>query len=173
MMELPYRPCVGIALFNRRGEVFAGRRKDGEGGAPELRLAWQMPQGGIDPGEDPYQAAIRELYEETSISSIALLGEAPGWLTYDLPPELLGKVWKGRYRGQSQKWFAFRFTGEESEINIDAPPGGHKPEFAEWRWMPLQEMPGAIVSFKRAIYSELARVFAEFSVSDATVIRGS
>jgi putative (di)nucleoside polyphosphate hydrolase len=171
--DLPYRPCVGIALFNANGHVFVGRRKDAQDGSEEMRAAWQMPQGGIDPGEDPYEAAIRELHEETGISSIAPLGEAPDWLDYDLPPELLGKVWKGRFRGQTQKWFAFRFTGLESEINIHAPPGGHEPEFVEWRWRALAEIPATIVAFKRPVYREVARIFARFAAGDATVIRGS
>ncbi len=123
LKSLPLRPCVGIALFNAGGEVFVGRRKDGQSGSEEMRNAWQMPQGGVDPGEDTLAAAKRELLEETGVSSVALLGESPGWLDYELPPELLGKVWKGRYRGQTQKWYAFRFTGPETEINIHTPAG--------------------------------------------------
>jgi putative (di)nucleoside polyphosphate hydrolase len=173
LADLPYRPCVGIALFNHKGEVFAGRRKDGQSGSQEMRLAWQMPQGGIDPGEEPYPAALRELLEETGVSSVALLGESPGWLSYDLPPELLGKAWKGRYRGQTQKWFALRFTGSDSEINILHPPGGHDPEFIEWRWQSLAGTPQMIVSFKRPVYEEVARLFAEFSVPVETVMKQS
>jgi putative (di)nucleoside polyphosphate hydrolase len=171
--DLPYRPCVGIALFNAAGAVFVGRRKDSQGGPAEMRDAWQMPQGGIDAGEDPRTAALRELYEETGVSSVALLGEAPDWLSYDLPPELLGKVWKGRYRGQTQKWFAFRFTGADAEIEIHAPPGGHEAEFVEWRWAPLAEIPQTIVAFKRPVYEEVARIFAPFAGKSATVMRRS
>ncbi len=127
---LPYRACAGLAVFNREGHVFIGRRLDG----PEhidATHCWQMPQGGIDPGEDTYRAALRELYEETSIRSVQKLGEIPEWLTYDIPREIAGHAWQGKYRGQTQKWYALRFTGEESEINIVEPGGGaHKPEFA-------------------------------------------
>ena len=102
---------------------------------------WQMPQGGLDKDEDPYQAALRELYEETSIRSVSLIREAPGWLTYDLPPELVGISWKGRYRGQKQKWFALRFEGDESEIDVLDPGDGDTPEFSEWRWETLDRLP--------------------------------
>jgi putative (di)nucleoside polyphosphate hydrolase len=158
---------VGIALFNAKGEVFVGRRKDGQKGSAEMRQAWQMPQGGIDPGEQPLAAAIRELYEETSVASIKLLGEAPDWLSYDLPPELRGKAWKGRFRGQTQKWFAFRFTGTDSEINILEPPDGHEQEFVAWRWQALSDAADLIVGFKRPVYTEIARIFEVFSVPDA------
>lgn len=171
--DLPYRPCVGIALFNRHGDVFVGRRLDGQTGSQEMQTAWQMPQGGIDPGEEPYPAALRELYEETGVSSVELLAEAPDWLSYDLPPELLGKAWKGRYKGQTQKWFALRFTGEESEINILNPPGGHEAEFVEWRWQSLRSTPELIVAFKRPVYGAVAQIFEKFSVSDGTVTKQS
>jgi putative (di)nucleoside polyphosphate hydrolase len=132
--ELPYRPCVGLAVFNAQGLVFVGRRLSG----PEhvdATHAWQMPQGGIDDDEDPYEAALRELYEETSIRSIRKLGEVGDWLKYDIPRDIVGQAWKGKYRGQKQKWYALRFTGDESEIDIATPGGGeHKPEFVEWRW---------------------------------------
>ena len=158
--ELPYRPCVGICVFNRDGLVFTGRRSDG----PEHVDAthdWQMPQGGIDEGEDPYPAALRELYEETNIRSVEKLGEYPGWLSYDIPREIVGHAWQGKYRGQTQKWYALRFTGDDSEIDIVRPGGGkHKPEFVEWRWERLEKAPDLVVPFKRPVYE---KVVAEFS----------
>ncbi|MCA1952570.1 MAG: RNA pyrophosphohydrolase [Hyphomicrobiales bacterium] len=159
---MPYRPCVGVALFNREGRVFVGRRRPDKG--PEYRdpvFEWQMPQGGIDPGEDPYTAALRELYEETNIRSTALLAEAPEWYRYDLPLDALGKALKGRYRGQTQKWFALRFTGDEAEIDVRAPGGGHhKPEFVDWRWERLENLPDLIIPFKRGVYEQVVRAFA-------------
>ena len=141
---LPYRPCVGVVLINRDGLIFAGRRIDTA--AP----AWQMPQGGIDAGEKPRAAALRELVEETGVrpDRVEVLGKTKGWLTYDLPPELLGKTWGGKYRGQKQKWFLLRFLGEDAEIDITR----EHPEFAEWRWIGPEAMVAAIVPFKRAIY---------------------
>jgi putative (di)nucleoside polyphosphate hydrolase len=156
-----YRPCVGIALFNPAGLVFVARRADrsqGEHTAPGHE--WQMPQGGIDPGEQPIEAAYRELREETNVSSVSLLAEAPDWLSYDLPPEIIKQAWRGKYRGQAQKWFAFRFDGDESEIDIAAPAGGHKPEFDSWRWARLADTPELIIPFKRQVYREVARLFA-------------
>lgn len=155
-----YRPCVGLALFNPAGLVFIGRRANRsqrEHVAPGHE--WQMPQGGIDPGEQPIEAAYRELREETNVSSVTLLAEAPDWLSYDLPREIGREAWRGKYRGQSQKWFAFRFEGDESEIDIQS-PGGHKPEFDAWRWVPLAETPELIIPFKRDVYREVARLFA-------------
>ncbi len=159
-----YRPCVGVALLNRDGLVFIGRRR-GKGdfdivAAPYL---WQMPQGGIDEGETPHQAALRELHEETNVSSVTLLAEAPNWLSYDLPPEA-NKRWSGKYVGQTQRWFAMRFEGRDDEIDIHAPAGGaHKPEFDEWRWEKLSSLPELIVPFKRPVYEELAQVFAPYA----------
>ena len=156
-----YRPCVGIALFNKDGLVFVGRRRVGGG---NLRHAWQMPQGGIDSGEKPYDAALRELYEETNVRSVSLLGKTPDWLSYDIPTPLAGLAWKGRYSGQKQKWFAFRFTGEESEIDVERPGGGrHKPEFGTWRWERLERVPKLIVPFKRDVYQEVAKAFSPFA----------
>ena len=146
---LPYRSGVGILLLNREGLAFVGRRLD------QTAAAWQLPQGGIDDGEDPYPAALRELAEETSVRSVELLAESRDWLTYDLPPELVGKVWKGKYRGQKQKWFAFRFTGSDAEIDVEVP---HQ-EFGEWRWLAPRELPHYIVPFKRDLYVKLVEEF--------------
>jgi putative (di)nucleoside polyphosphate hydrolase len=158
-----YRPCVGLAVFNHQGQVFMGRRRF-SADVGELEHAWQMPQGGIDPGEDPLAAAARELYEETNIRSVALLGESRDWLTYDIPAPLTGIAWKGRYRGQRQKWFAFRFDGEESEIDVERPGGGgHKPEFDAWCWENLERAPERVVPFKRDVYEAVAAEFSRFA----------
>jgi putative (di)nucleoside polyphosphate hydrolase len=156
--DLPYRPCVGVMLINRQGLVWIGRRADkpNDEGSGQW---WQMPQGGIDKGEDPYPAALRELYEETGMRSVSLLAEAPDWINYDLPPHLLGIALKGKYRGQTQKWFAFRFEGEESEIAINPPPGGHSAEFDRWAWKPMFELPELIVPFKRKVYVQVIAAF--------------
>lgn len=159
-----YRPCVGLALFNPEGLVLLGRRanrRQREHVAPGHE--WQMPQGGIDPGEQPLQAAYRELREETNVVSASLLAEAPDWLSYDLPLEIGRESWRGKYRGQVQKWFAFRFEGEESEIDIANPAGTHKAEFDAWRWARLEETPDLIIPFKREVYREVARLFASFA----------
>ncbi|MFC3724130.1 RNA pyrophosphohydrolase [Neoaquamicrobium sediminum] len=158
--NLPYRPCVGIMVLNREGLVWAGRRialSDSEMAGTD-RL-WQMPQGGIDKGEDPLPAAMRELYEETGMRSVTLLAEAPDWINYDLPRDLVGIALKGKYRGQTQKWFAFRFDGDESEIAINPPPGGHEAEFDAWAWKPMAELPELIVPFKRKAYEEVIGAF--------------
>jgi putative (di)nucleoside polyphosphate hydrolase len=157
--DLPYRPCAGMAVFNRDGRVLIGRRIDGPEHVDEVHV-WQMPQGGLDENEDPHKGALRELYEETNIRSVEKLGEIKEWLYYDIPREIAGKAWKGKYRGQKQKWYALRFTGDEREIDIANPAGGHKPEFVEWRWEPLKNTPDLVVPFKRATYE---RVVAEFS----------
>ena len=165
LQDLPYRPCVGIALFNREGLVFVGRRKV-EAGPEHVDdgHAWQMPQGGIDPGEDPYRAALRELHEETNVRSVERLGEAPDWYSYDLPGPVAGRAWRGRYRGQTQRWFAFRFTGPESEIDILRPADGrHKPEFDAWRWERLERLPELIIPFKRGVYENVVAAFAPFA----------
>jgi putative (di)nucleoside polyphosphate hydrolase len=159
--DLPYRSCVGIMVLNREGLVWLGRRIPEENseydGSPQL---WQMPQGGIDKNEDPLPAARRELYEETGIRSASLIEEAPDWLTYDLPESLIGIGLKGRYRGQRQRWFAFRFKGEESEIRINPPPDGHPSEFDAWRWALMAEVPELIVPFKRPVYDKVVATFA-------------
>ncbi len=158
--SLPYRPCVGIALFNAEGRVWVGNRSDLNAEGEGEGEWWQMPQGGLDEGEDPYKAALRELFEETSVKSVSLIAEAPSWLTYDLPPRLVGQSWGGRYRGQKQKWFALRFKGKESEIDVLHPGGGkYKPEFSSWRWEKLSALPKLIVPFKRKVYEEVVEAF--------------
>jgi putative (di)nucleoside polyphosphate hydrolase len=155
ILALPYRPCVGLVVMNPANRVFAGQRLDGVGG--KLADAWQMPQGGIDPGEEPHTAALRELAEETGIPSgaVEVLAETPDWIRYDLPHELVPKLWKGRFRGQMQRWFLLRFTGAESLIRIDTP----HPEFRAWAWMDPGDLIDRIVPFKRATYEA---VFAAF-----------
>jgi len=150
---LPYRPCAGVMLVNRDGKVFVGQRID------STLEAWQMPQGGIDAGEDAQTAAVRELWEETGVAAdkVELVAEAPEELHYDLPPELIGKVWKGKYRGQTQRWFLFRFLGEDSDIRIQT---AH-PEFRAWRWADPAELPEVIVGFKRALYEQVLAIFAD------------
>ena len=158
--DLPYRPCVGIMVLNSQGLVWAGRRIKVPNGEMEgASLMWQMPQGGIDKGEDPAEASLRELYEETGMRKVTLLGEAPAWINYDLPPHLLGIAFKGKYRGQTQKWFAYRFEGDESEIAINPPPGGHIAEFDAWEWKPMDALPGLIVPFKRSVYEQVVAAF--------------
>lgn len=152
--RLPYRPCAGVMLVNRAGLVFAGQRRDST--AP----AWQMPQGGIDPGETPREAALRELREEIGVGPelVEVLAETPDWITYDLPGELLGKVWKGRWRGQRQRWFLMRFLGRDEDIRLDTP----HPEFSAWRWMRADELLAAIVPFKRAAYEQVIAAFRPY-----------
>ena len=150
---LPYRPCVGVMLLNPAGLIFAGQRKD----SPVA--AWQMPQGGIDAGETPRAAALRELREETGIGAgrVAFIAKSGDWVTYDLPDDLLGRVWGGKYRGQRQRWFLFRFLGRDDQIDIAT----EHPEFSEWRWVTADEMLASIVPFKRAVYAEVVRAFRD------------
>ena len=152
--SLPYRPCVGVVLIDARGLVFAGQRIDSP------TPAWQMPQGGIDEGEKPREAAYRELWEETGVTrdKVEFVGKTHGWVTYDLPPELLGRVWGGKYRGQKQKWFLFRFTGQDSDIRI----ASEHPEFSTWRWILADEMVESIVPFKRSVYEAVIRSFRAY-----------
>jgi putative (di)nucleoside polyphosphate hydrolase len=160
--SLPYRPCAGMMVLNRAGLVFVGRRSSGPEHIDATHV-WQMPQGGIDRGEDPYNGALRELYEETNISSVEKLGEIAEWLVYDLPREIVGQAWKGKFRGQKQKWYALRFTGPESEIDIANPAGGHKPEFIDWRWVAMSKLPELVVPFKRQTYERVVAEFRKFA----------
>jgi putative (di)nucleoside polyphosphate hydrolase len=159
--SLPYRPCAGIMVLNRAGLVFIGRRNSG----PEHtdKNDWQMPQGGVDEGEDTYKAALRELYEETNIRSVEKLGEIADWLHYDIPRGLVGQAWGGKYRGQKQKWYALRFTGDEREIDVAHPAGGHEPEFIDWRWETMSALPGIVVPFKRPTYERVVQEFEKFA----------
>jgi putative (di)nucleoside polyphosphate hydrolase len=147
-------------VLNANGLVFVGRRKDGPEHVDDTHV-WQMPQGGVDPGEDPWPAALRELREETNIRSVEKLAEVDEWLTYDIPSDIVGQAWKGKYRGQRQKWYALRFTGKESEINIAHPEGGHKPEFTAWRWEPMKNLPGLVIPFKRSVYERVVKEFGK------------
>ncbi|MBY0333934.1 MAG: RNA pyrophosphohydrolase [Acetobacteraceae bacterium] len=158
-MDLPYRDNVGAVLFNRAGLVFVARRADLPN-AEGVPGGWQLPQGGMDPGEDPRVAVLRELEEEIGTARAEILAEHPDWHLYDLPAELIGKALGGRYRGQRQRWFALRFTGEDSDIRLDLDP---HPEFDAWRWARLAELPELAVAFKRDIYTVLARDFARFA----------
>ena len=157
MTDLPYRLNVGAALFNPAGQVFVGRRADLPADA---QAVWQMPQGGIDEGEVPEAAVLRELAEEIGTDRATILGEHPDWLTYELPAEVAQRAFRGRYRGQRQKWFALRFDGTDADIRLDA---HSHPEFVEWRWAGLAELPDLAVAFKRDIYREVARVFSGFA----------
>lgn len=149
--KLPYRPCVGVMLANAEGRVFVGQRIDQD------ITAWQMPQGGIDPGESPRDAALRELWEETGVPTdlVTVETETEGWIPYELPHDIVPRIWKGRYKGQEQKWFLLRFHGQDSDVNIET----EHPEFSEWRWLDPAELIANIVPFKRTVYE---RVMAEF-----------
>lgn len=151
--NLPYRRCVGVMLANADGKVFVGQRSD------RYESAWQMPQGGIDKGEDPRAAALRELQEETGITAdlVRIEAETDGWLAYDLPHEIVPEIWKGRYRGQKQKWFLMRFLGSDSQIDIAS---GH-PEFARWKWQTPDRLLAEIVPFKRSVYEQVVKTFAD------------
>jgi len=148
--DLPYRPCVGIMLFNQDGEVFVGKRID------QTVEGWQMPQGGIDKGETPRQAALRELEEEVGTGKAEIIAEMDDWVTYDLPEHLVGVAFKGKYKGQRQKWFALRFTGSDSDIDLTA----HEPEFSAFQWVSLEALPDLIVPFKRQTYKQVIAAFA-------------
>ena len=149
---LPYRPGVGVLLFNADGHVFVGQRLDSK------LEAWQMPQGGIDEGEDAETAALRELEEETGVPPhlVEIIGETPEWHYYDLPPEMVGTIWKGRYAGQRQKWFAMKFLGTDTDVAIDT----HHPEFKDWRWAPVHTLVEMAVPFKHDLYTDVIRILA-------------
>lgn len=151
--DLPYRPCVGIMLFNKSGEVFVGKRID------QTVEGWQMPQGGIDEGETPRQAALRELQEEVGTDKAEIIAEMEEWITYDLPPHLIGVAFHGKYKGQRQKWFALRFTGEDGDINLTA----HEPEFSAFQWVSLEKLLGLIVAFKRDTYRGVIAALGKYA----------
>ena len=152
LSSLPYRPCAGVMIVNAHGQVFVGQRLD------SMLEAWQMPQGGIDPGESAFDAALREVGEETGIAPehLELVAEAPGDFHYDLPPEMIGKIWKGKWRGQRQRWFLFAFTGDDADVNIET----QHPEFRAWRWVDPADLPHLIVPFKKALYEAVLDAFA-------------
>jgi putative (di)nucleoside polyphosphate hydrolase len=164
-----YRPNVGIALFNAQGRVLIARRFKDDG--PEIilpGLEWQMPQGGIDANEDPRPAAQRELYEETAVTSVEYLGETADWMTYDFPPYDGPPHRLSIFRGQRQKWFAFRFTGDESEIVVADVRNDQVPEFDAWRWEPLANVPALVVPFRREVYVAVTKDFARFAVQPSS-----
>lgn len=157
----PYRPCVGIMLFNAAGKVFVGNRSDVEGDH------WQMPQGGIDDGESPRDAALRELREEIGTDKAEILAESRDWRSYDLPPDLSRSVWRGRFRGQTQLWFALRFTGHNDDVDLDA----HQTEFVAWRWVDIESLEHLIVPFKRQVYQSVIEEFRAFAIPPDSVTK--
>jgi putative (di)nucleoside polyphosphate hydrolase len=150
--RLPYRPCVGVMMVNANGLIFVAQRINTKG-------AWQMPQGGMDPGETPLQTGLRELWEETSVTrdKVSVVAETPDWLNYDLPHDLVPRLWHGQFRGQAQKYLLVRFNGDDDDINIAT----EQPEFDEWRWLPAGELVANIVPFKRDVYARVLSVFAD------------
>lgn len=154
IQKLPYRSCVGVMLVNAEGKVFVGQRID------TAATAWQMPQGGIDPGEDARDAALRELWEETGVPAelVRIEAETLDWIRYELPDDLVGKIWKGRYCGQQQRWFLMRFLGTDDQIRIET----EHPEFSQWRWLDPRELVSNIVPFKRQVYSTVVKEFAKY-----------
>ena len=151
--KLPYRPCVGLMLMNAEGRIFVGQRND------RHKDAWQMPQGGVDKGEAPRAAALRELWEETGVTSglVEIIAETNGWLRYDLPHDIVPRIWKGRYRGQEQKWYLMRFTGRDDQIDIAT----DHPEFTRWKWQEPSRLIAGIVPFKRTVYAQVVDAFAD------------
>ncbi|MEQ9172996.1 MAG: RNA pyrophosphohydrolase [Rhodospirillales bacterium] len=150
----PYRPGVGALLLNSAGRVWVGERIRRAG--QQMEYPWQLPQGGLDEGEEPRDAVIRELEEETGTARAEIIGETPDWLTYDLPADVRDRVWKGRFRGQRQKWYALRFLGTDEDFDLNT---HHKPEFSSWRWAPMAELPALVVPFKRGLYHDLLAAF--------------
>lgn len=162
--HLGYRPCVGIMVLNDQNKVWVGHRMsetNTEYSGSEKR--WQMPQGGIDKGEDPQPASLRELYEETGIKEVTLLDQTTDWLTYDLPKHMIGTGLRGKWRGQKQMWYAYRFNGRDDDIAINPPPDGNSPEFDDWRWEDMHRLPELIVDFKREIYKKVVAQFAHLA----------
>jgi putative (di)nucleoside polyphosphate hydrolase len=151
--DLPYRPCVGLMVLNRDGKVFVGKRVD------QTIESWQMPQGGIDPGEEPRQTALRELSEEIGTTKVEFIREHPDWLTYDLPPQLVGVAWKGQFRGQKLKWFAVRFLGTDEDINLKT----EHQEFSDWKWADVDDLLRLIVPFKRETYAQVIAAFSDLA----------
>jgi putative (di)nucleoside polyphosphate hydrolase len=151
--DLPYRPCVGVMVLSRDGKVFVGKRID------QTIESWQMPQGGIDEGERPLDTAFRELEEEIGTRNVEVVREHPDWLYYDLPPQLMGVAWEGRYRGQKLRWFAVRFLGSDKEINLKTP---HQ-EFSDWKWAEVDDLLRLIVPFKRETYAKVIQVFSDLA----------
>lgn len=157
--DLPYRPCVGIMLINHDGLVWMGRRIP-KWESTAIVNPWQMPQGGIDKDENPRDAAMRELEEETGVRNVEIVGETPDWLTYDLPAEAIGVALKGKYRGQKQMWYAMKFLGHDNEINI-SPDQGEKPEFDAWKWTAVDDITDMVVPFKRDVYTQVVSAFRQ------------
>ena len=149
--KLPYRPCVGLMLMNDQGQIFVGQRND------RFEDAWQMPQGGVDEGESPREAALRELQEEIGVTPdlVEIVAETDGWLPYDLPHDIVPHIWKGRFRGQQQKWFLMRFLGTDDQIDIQT----EHPEFTRWKWQDPDRLIAEIVPFKRAVYERVMEAF--------------